>query len=169
MIHSPISQQTTQKAVSGNIPCVSPKQPSDIVLANDSQGGPYGENLASGYPNTTLAIDGWGDEEKDYNYSKKKFSEAVGHFTQLVWSNTTAVGCGLVDCENTGKNGVQGEYLVCEYWPRGNVLGQSGDNVRKKGMAKDGTPGMGGSMRIGRADSVVAALVVVSLLLAAVS
>lgn len=87
-------------------------------------GGPYGENLAIGYADVVASIDGWGGERVDYDFDKGEFSEETGHFTQLVWKNTTAVGCGRVDC-GEGK----GWYLVCEYWPRGNVIGQFEVNV----------------------------------------
>lgn len=41
----------------------------------------------------------------------------VGHFTQIIWGETRAVGCGLAaNREN--------EYLVCRYFPAGNVWGE---------------------------------------------
>ncbi|SMQ52401.1 unnamed protein product [Zymoseptoria tritici ST99CH_1A5] len=132
-------------------------------------GGPYGENLASGYETTALAIDAWGDEEHLYNWAKQKFSEGAGHFTQLVWSNTTTVGCGVVNCTEEGKGNVQGRYLICEYWPRGNVQTQFGWNVKKPGTAKDGTPGFGGAGRSVEVKGVVAALAAVTILLAVVA
>jgi hypothetical protein len=100
------------------------------------QGGSYGENLAQGYATPTLAIDSWADEEGDYNYEKRKFSIEVGHFTQLVWKNTTSVGCGAADCDSAGW------LLICEYWPPGNVIGEFGRNVGKPGQGEDGEPGM---------------------------
>ena len=51
------------------------------------------------------------------------FSEATGHFTQLVWQGTQATGCGWTNCN--GKNGLDGIYLVCEYWPAGNIVGEN--------------------------------------------
>jgi recyclin-1 len=87
-------------------------------------GGPYGENLASGYPDVTDAVDGWGNERAQYNFQQPTgFSEATGHFTQLVWKSTTSTGCAAVNC--TGKGGMDGFFLVCEYYPPGNVVGEN--------------------------------------------
>ena len=67
------------------------------------QGGPTGENLAAGYANASNAVDAWADEREAYDFNNPGFSEATGHFTQVVWKATTTVGCGRVDCE--GKDG----------------------------------------------------------------
>ncbi|KAI8666463.1 SCP domain-containing protein [Fusarium keratoplasticum] len=88
--------------------------------------GPYGENLAIGYSNVTASVEAWGDERDDYDFDKGEFSKKTGHFTQLVWRDTTGVGCGRKLC------GERGWYLVCEYWPRGNVIGQFTDQVYKE-------------------------------------
>ncbi|KAI1279327.1 CAP domain-containing protein [Xylaria sp. FL0933] len=91
-------------------------------------GGPYGENLALGFANATAAVEAWGDEGRKYHYGKQAgFSEATGHFTQLVWKNTSDVGCGRRLCGGDGEG--KGWYLVCEYWPRGNVIGAFQDQV----------------------------------------
>ena len=86
-------------------------------------GGPNGENLAAGFPNVTAAVDGWGNERAEYHFTNPTtgFSEATGHFTQLVWKSTTSTGCAAVNC--TGKGGMDGFFLVCEYYPPGNVVG----------------------------------------------
>ncbi|GCB26623.1 repressed by EFG1 protein 1 [Aspergillus awamori] len=113
--------------------------------------GPYGENLAFGYPNVSSAVAAWGDEVQKYNFQEPTgFTEETGHFTQLVWRETREVGCAAIDCgyNNTnttndndngngkrsdgggggsgGINGTerpQGWYVVCEYSPRGNIIG----------------------------------------------
>lgn len=88
-----------------------------------SHGAP-GENLARGYPDITSAVDAWGDERSMYDFGNPPtgFTEATGHFTQLVWKSTQTVGCAIQNCN--GQNGIQGWYLVCEYWPAGNIVGQ---------------------------------------------
>lgn len=100
-------------------------------------GGPYGENLAMGYINATASVEGWGNERHEYDFSHSGFHKDTGHFTQLVWKNTTDVGCGRKLC------GESGWYLICEYWPRGNVIGEFDDEVDKqKGLAALGRPRM---------------------------
>ena len=48
----------------------------------------------------------------------------------MVWGNTTAVGCGRTECTG-GKGKVDGWYVVCEYFPAGNVLwkGKGGEGL----------------------------------------
>jgi len=67
--------------------------------------GPTGENLAMGYTNATANVDAWALERKDYKFGNNPtgFKSETGHFTQVVWRNTTSVGCGRKDCK--GKNG----------------------------------------------------------------
>jgi uncharacterized protein YkwD len=126
---------------------------------NIQQGGPYGENLAENFGSPTLAVDGWAAEEKKYDYATGQFSEETGHFTQLVWENTKEVGCGAVNCNNDANDGAHGWYLVCEYSPPGNVVGQFKENVSKQGMA-DGKLGFGGAPKIRLAHSLMALVAV---------
>ncbi|KAK3692994.1 extracellular scp domain-containing protein [Podospora appendiculata] len=89
-------------------------------------GGPYGENIALGCSDVQGCVDAWGNERAKYDFDHPDFVEDTGHFTQLVWRNTTAVGCGRKLC------GEKGWFLVCEYFPRGNVLGAFGDAVGRQ-------------------------------------
>lgn len=130
----------------------------DIAQAWASQchwrhsGGAPGENLALGYENTTAAVDAWGFEREHYDFNKPGFSEETGHFTQLVWKNTTTVGCAYKDC--TGINKLEGVLLTCEYWAPGNVDVQGSsdewseyrENVQKqiKGAKGGGSGGQSG-------------------------
>lgn len=56
-----------------------------------------------------------------------------GHFTQIVWKSTAAVGCYTADCSATGLQGVGGNiqpyFTVCNYAPPGNFIGQFTPNV----------------------------------------
>ena len=101
-------------------------------------GGPYGENLAIGCSDAEGCVEMWGDEREEYDYKDPDFSEKTGHFTQLVWKNTTTVGCGRKLC------GTSGWYLVCEYWPRGTVIGAFGEEVNKQ---VNGTGSWGSTVR----------------------
>lgn len=119
---------------------------SDTTCRFAHSGGPYGENLAIGYPNATASVEAWGNEEAKYNFNDPGFSEETGHFTQLVWKTTTTVGCGRKLC------GTRGWFVVCEYWPRGNVGGEYAKEVDR---SVDG----GGGTRL--SGPVVAAVAVV--------
>jgi hypothetical protein len=88
--------------------------------------GPHGENLAAGYPSATDAVVAWYDEIKDYDFGNPGFSEECGHVTQLLWKESSKLGCAYVSC-NT-KN-TPGNYLVCEYDAPGNVIGHFDSNV----------------------------------------
>jgi len=82
--------------------------------------GPYGENLAAGFPSISSAIKAWYGEKNMYNYGRPGFAESTGHFTQVVWKSSREIGCAFVECN--GKHGTPGKYLVCEYSPAGNVV-----------------------------------------------
>jgi uncharacterized protein YkwD len=80
----------------------------------------YGENLFWGRGQAysgTDAIESWASEASGYNYANNSCKGVCGHYTQLVWKNTTQVGCA------SGK--VRDEiYWVCNYNPPGNYVGQ---------------------------------------------
>lgn len=93
----------------------------------------YGENLywdwqtggtGKGLIATPAQVIGsWVSEKIDYNYTKNSCSpgKQCGHYTQIVWEETTEVGCGVSICrsENTQK-----EIWVCRYNPPGNYYGE---------------------------------------------
>ncbi|TLS31097.1 hypothetical protein PpBr36_03810 [Pyricularia pennisetigena] len=93
---------------------------------------PYGENLALGYPNASAGVVAWGDERRDYDFGRGEFDESTGHFTQMVWRDTSDVGCGRKVCGGDGDGDGGGRwFLVCQYWPRGNVVGSFTEMVQR--------------------------------------
>ncbi|MQL77605.1 hypothetical protein Taro_010015 [Colocasia esculenta] len=86
-------------------------------------GGPYGENLFGGWGREWSAADAvkaWVDERQHYNcWSNSCASGKVcGHYTQVVWSSSTRIGCARVKCSNGGI------FITCNYSPPGNFIGQ---------------------------------------------
>jgi hypothetical protein len=93
-----------------------------------------GENWATGwggYNGTPeLVVAGWYNEVSNYNFSNPGYSSSTGHFTQIVWKSTTALGCGYAKCG-------QEDYWVCQYSPQGNISGQFPQNVSPKSRIFD--------------------------------
>ena len=92
--------------------------------------GGLGENIAAGAPTQAPgdAVTSWLSEEGFYDHATNtcQAAETCGHYTQIVWSTTTAVGCAHVSCS---KNSPFGGYptwdiSVCDFSPPGNVTGQ---------------------------------------------
>ncbi|MFI3122409.1 MAG: CAP domain-containing protein [Methylococcales bacterium] len=68
----------------------------------------------------TKAVDEWGSEKSDYNYKANACvkGKMCGHYTQVVWKDTTQVGCGKAVCTDNSQ------VWVCHYTPAGNFIGQ---------------------------------------------
>lgn len=86
----------------------------------------YGENLfwSSKKSSYTDAINAWFGEVHDYNFatSSCQAGKVCGHYTQLIWKNTTQVGCGKA-LYKRGAN-IGATVIVCQYNPPGNYRGQ---------------------------------------------
>jgi uncharacterized protein YkwD len=85
----------------------------------------YGENIFMCYNCTnktytpSTVVDDWASEKSLYNgetISNSNFS-AFGHYTQVVWCQTTQVGCAMVQSKNGNM------IVVCNYAPAGNRIG----------------------------------------------
>lgn len=87
--------------------------------------GGTGENLWMGTRKAfslEAMIHSWASEKRMFKpgvfpaVSRTGNWHQVGHYTQMVWPATQRVGCALAT--NAGE-----DYLVCHYWPAGNVHG----------------------------------------------
>ena len=66
-------------------------------------------------------VDAWGNEVKDYDYARNTCTSGkmCGHYTQVVWKNTSRVGCAVAVCEDSSE-----QVWVCQYQAPGNWVGE---------------------------------------------
>jgi hypothetical protein len=85
-----------------------------------------GENLAmwttgSKSPSELIAL--WTQEKFDFTpgvfpaISRTGEWHSVDHYTQIIWKDTAQMGCGLA-------TGGGNDFLVCQYSPQGNIIGE---------------------------------------------
>lgn len=82
----------------------------------------YGENLFQGTAGHYTAVDAakaWETEKKDYagGVLTEANWQRAGHYTQMVWRDTTTLGCGQSTCNLT-------LIVACNYAPPGNYIGR---------------------------------------------
>ncbi|CAN6482172.1 unnamed protein product [Victoria cruziana] len=105
--------------VAGYAEAYADRRAADCALIHS--GGPYGENIYwnSGDADAADAIDYWVSEEAYYDYDS---NTCIGweclHYTQIVWRDTTRLGCAKVTCNGGGT------FITCNYDPPGNIVGQ---------------------------------------------
>lgn len=94
----------------------------EMSYDNDAQG----ENLwagTRGYFSPEDMVGLWVAEKRNYKpgifplVSRTGRLEDVGHYTQVIWRNSSHVGCAIIQ-------GQADEFLVCRYSEGGNVIGQ---------------------------------------------
>ena len=92
-----------------------------------SRATPQGENLWMGSRGAFTyeeMSDAWIREKRFYRPHPVTESSTtgdwrdVGHYTQMVWQGTTAIGCAVASNDRN-------DYLVCRYSPPGNIYGQT--------------------------------------------
>ncbi len=93
--------------------------------------GPYGENLYTSTLKPTLAdaAEAWIKEKRYYTYGKIgdastcETGQMCGHYTQIIWKDTSEVGCAI---SKYRKGNYKDWYLVvCKYKTPGNYIGQT--------------------------------------------
>jgi len=99
-----------------------------------SKFGSVGENLwmrggSSTTPSRAMnqSVIDWDDEKRMYDLYTNRCSGVCGHYTQVVWAQSYAVGCGATLCNNVPVPGGSvwdiAILVVCQYGPPGNVVG----------------------------------------------
>jgi len=102
---------------------------------------PYGENLFWASPLSWTSgetsvqdvsikeiVKVWTDEEKWYDYASNSCEpgKQCGHYTQIVWQNTSEVGCAMKVCADKSQS------WVCSYNPAGNYAGQRPYSIKTR-------------------------------------
>ncbi|KAK3546810.1 hypothetical protein QTP86_002915 [Hemibagrus guttatus] len=89
---------------------------------NPKISGKLGENLfmTLGPLNIDQLIHLWYKEYANYNFDYNSCVEGklCGHYTQIVWANTSFIGCGAHYCKDVSKFDVENAtIIVCNYYP----------------------------------------------------
>lgn len=96
-------------------------------LFKHSEGTGFGENI---YASTSASsaenvMASWAGEASGYNYEQNTCSGVCGHYTQVVWADSTRLGCGVANCtQNSPFGDGSWQLWVCNYDPPGNYSGQ---------------------------------------------
>jgi len=103
------------------------KRRADCAVVYSPLGRPYGENVFVGTGtewNMLDAVNLWVAEKQYYDHATNTCSAPAGQscdqYKQVVWRDTKAIGCAGVVCD-----GGAGVYIICDYSPPGNVVGQT--------------------------------------------
>ena len=92
-------------------------------------GPPYGSNAFAGTGKYTPAqvVAAWVGEDASYDYANNSCAAGAvcGHYTQVVWRESTQLGCGMATCTANNPFGGGGPWQlwVCNYNPPGNYVG----------------------------------------------
>lgn len=90
--------------------------------------GDHGENLSArthmASPDEVVAS--WAAESEHYRYGKGRCAagQVCGHYTQVVWRDSTEIGCAAAQCEGGPFGGGAWILWVCNYSPAGNWSGE---------------------------------------------
>ncbi len=95
----------------------------------EHSGGKYGENIyaAAGKDSSPQdVVASWASEAEQYDYAANRCSGTCGHYTQVVWRNSSKLGCGVAKCtKNSPFSGFsEWQFWVCNYDPPGNFNNQ---------------------------------------------
>ncbi|XP_012868439.1 PREDICTED: cysteine-rich secretory protein LCCL domain-containing 2 [Dipodomys ordii] len=134
MEHMTWDEELERSAAAWAQECVWEHGPSSLLVS-------IGQNLAvhwGRYRSPGFHVQSWYDEVKDYTYPyphecnpwcpERCTGAMCTHYTQIVWATTNKIGCAVHTCPTINvwgdvwKNAV---YLVCNYSPKGNWIGEA--------------------------------------------
>ncbi|EPQ05439.1 Cysteine-rich secretory protein LCCL domain-containing 2 [Myotis brandtii] len=134
MEHMTWDEDLARSAAAWAHECIWEHGPTSLLVA-------IGQNLAvhwGRYRSPGFHVQSWYDEVKDYTYPyphecnpwcPERCSGAMcTHYTQIVWATTNRVGCAVHTCPRMNVWGDLWEnavYLVCNYSPKGNWIGEA--------------------------------------------
>ncbi|XP_020826698.1 peptidase inhibitor 15 [Phascolarctos cinereus] len=100
-----------------------------------------GQNLSvrtGRYRSILQLVKPWYDEVKDYAFPYPQdcnprcpmrcYGPMCTHYTQMVWATSNRIGCAIHTCQNMNVWGAVWQraiYLVCNYAPKGNWIGEA--------------------------------------------
>jgi pathogenesis-related protein 1 len=102
------------------------------VYQHNSGRGNLGENIAANSPGAfksiTDVVGAWASEVSDYDYASNSCAPGkdCGHYTQIVWRDSSVVGCAYARCTQNSpfSQFAVWDFWVCDYSPPGNWIGQ---------------------------------------------
>ncbi len=84
----------------------------------------YGENLFVSFDTASYsdAVNSWYEEKTFYDYASNSCTggQTCGHYTQLIWQESTEVGCAKATTISQSAT-----VIVCQYNPPGNYEGEN--------------------------------------------
>ncbi|KAF2419019.1 PR-1-like protein, partial [Tothia fuscella] len=102
---------------------------------------PFGEVIANKKPDVTRVVNSWASKAKIYDFDspnaflkamlkKTEDAKSIFEFTELVWKNSTQIGCARKDCTKPNSKVETNFLVICELYPKGNVVGRFKENVQ---------------------------------------
>ena len=103
-----LAQKRAQQCSVDNVDIITRQMPDYGVV--------IGENLAAGYEKWSQVLTSWANERKIFMFKQnvhviENDNLQSGHYTQMIYSKASRIGCGFSQCSNTTYE----RYFVCYY------------------------------------------------------
>jgi len=120
---------------SSQVEAVAAAWAANCVYKHNAARGNLGENIAAdappgAWPTIAEVVQAWASEAQWYDYASNGCSappgQDCGHYTQVVWRDSTLIGCAYARCStNSPFPGYSTwDFWVCDYSPPGNWVGE---------------------------------------------